>query len=84
MSPYISQDKRDEVKCTEIIDTPAKLAYVIMQAAMDCLGTMGAGTPNWDTLSNVHKAMVCAEREFYRRHIAPHEDAAIARNGDVF
>jgi len=51
---------------------------------MDCLGTLGAGTPNWDILSNVHKAMVCAEREFYRRHLEPYEDSAIARNGDIY
>lgn len=81
--PYISQDKRDEVRCTEIIDTPAKLAYVIMRAAMDCLGTLGSGEANWDIRSDVHKAMVCAEREFYRRHIAPHEEEAIKRNGDI-
>jgi hypothetical protein len=80
--PYISQDKRDDLRLSVFADHPAKLAYVILQATMDYLRTQ----PNkdWNTLSNAHKAMVCAEREFYRRHIAPHEDEAIARNGDVY
>ena len=80
--PYISQDKRDEVKRDGFADTPAKLAYVIMQAALDYLRT--EPKRGWDTLSNAHKAMVCAEREFYRRHLAPYEDLAITRNGDLY
>jgi hypothetical protein len=80
--PYISQDKRDEVKRDRFADTPAKLAFICLQAAMDYLRTQP--TRNWDTLSNAHKAMVCAEREFYRRHLAPYEDEAIARNGDLY
>jgi hypothetical protein len=76
--PYIPQDQRNE----PYIDTPGKVAYAALQAAMDYLRTQPA--KNWDTLSNAHKAMVCAEREFYRRHLAPHEDEAIARNGDLY
>jgi len=80
--PYIPQDQRDDVNRKGYLDTPAKLAYIIMQSAVDCLHSLG--TPlNWDTRSNVHKAMVCAEREFYRRHLAPYEDKAIGRNGDI-
>jgi len=82
MSPYISQDKRDEVRLDGFADTPAKLCYLILQATMDFMRTQPG--KNWDTRSNAHKAMVCAEREFYRRHIAPYEDDAIKRNGGVY
>ena len=80
--PYISQDKRDEVRLGVFADTPAKLAYVIFQATMDFMRAQPK--KNWDTLSDAHKAMVCAEREFYRRHVVPHEDLAISRNGDIY
>lgn len=78
--PYIPQDQRQSA--AEWPDTPGKVAFVAYRAAMDYLRTQP--TQNWDTLSNAHKGLVAAEREFYRRHLAPYEDGAIARNGDIY
>ena len=76
--PYIPQDQRHE----KWLDMPGKVAYTALQAAMDYLRTQP--TLNWDTRSNAHKGLVAAEREFYRRHLAPYEDEAIKRNGDIY
>ena len=82
MSPYIPQDDRDEVNSFGTADTPAKLCYKILQSAVDFVNAQPK-PHRWGLLSDAHKAMVCAEREFYRTHIAPYEDEAIKRNGDV-
>lgn len=79
MSPYIPQDQRPGAAAYP--DTPGKVAYVAFRAAMDYLMTQTKW--NWDTRSNAHKALVAAEREFYRLHLAPYEDEAIKRNGGI-
>ena len=38
---------------------------------------------NWDTKSDGNKILDEASREYYRRIVAPYEDKAIERNGDI-
>jgi len=84
MSPYIPKDQREAA--AERPDTPGKVAFVALRAALAYVRDAdNNGWPvNWDLLSDAHKGLVAAEREFYRRFLAPHEDKAIARNGDIF
>lgn len=37
----------------------------------------------YDTANSLIGALECCKLELYRRHIAPYEDEAIARNGDL-
>lgn len=39
--------------------------------------------PNYERFNAAMGALECAKQELYRRAIAPYEDAAIKRNGDI-
>lgn len=94
--PYIKQDARRRVDGDGPITTPGEFTYYLVRKALDslppkphfedfakALGIIGeASYPERDTPLD-HGARMCAVLEFYRRVVAPYEDKAIAKNGDI-
>ena len=79
--PYIKQDKR------QILDVHAggasaigELNYVITKLALRFLGS----EPDYAAYNAVIGVLECAKQEMYRRAVAPYEDKAIERNGDIY
>ena len=78
--PYVTQERRDALR-TGFAETPGDLNYAVTCLIVDYVHTHGL---SYQTINDVLGALDGAGREFYRRVAAPYEDAAIARNGDVY
>ena len=81
--PYITPNERKKFeplleKVDDELVNVGQLAYCCYRLAV---GMKTEAT--WSHLSDIHKALIAAEREFYRKHLAPYEDAKITINGDV-
>lgn len=75
--PYIEKDKRADARPHS--NDVGHLTYVFYKTALDALPT----EPRFQDMHAVLGAMEAAKHEFYRRIMAPYEDEAIVRNGDV-
>ena len=82
MTPYIPQSDREELlKRHRISATVGELTYLLYRTCLEHLGD--TKTASFAARSEMIAALECAKLELYRRHIAPYEDGAIQRNGDV-
>lgn len=74
--PYVEPGKRD---------TPARTAgelnYKFAVAIVDYLRIKGK---SYQTFNDIIGALECQKQELYRRKIAPYEDRACEKNGDVY
>ena len=78
--PYITQQARAELRSRRP-QNKGELNYVITKLIMEYIEYKGLSYQN---LSDAAAALSDCRDEFYRRIIAPYEDQAIQRNGDVF
>ena len=69
---YMSEGKKPE--------TPGELNYKLTMIILDYLCN---NDRNYKTFNDVMGVLACIQHELYRRLIAPYEDEAIARNGDI-
>ncbi len=84
MSPYIERSRRHT--STVPPEQPGDLHYDISQLIDGYLYHQPANTdgPNYQRFNDVMGVLACAQAELYRRLIAPYEDEAMRRNGDVY
>jgi hypothetical protein len=93
--PYIKQENRkhfekllDEAKVSfnrendggHNVMTEGELNYVITKLLHQYVLSKGV---SYKTYNDVTGVMESAKSEFYRRYVAPYEDAKIKENGDV-
>jgi hypothetical protein len=79
VSPYIPiLDRTQALKEPQDV---GELTYAITKLCADYLGRK---LESYAHYAEVMGALACTHEEIYRRRIAPYEDRAIARNGDVF
>lgn len=79
--PYLKQSDKTEIDTWgKIPSTTGELTYVLYKA---CLEYLKNSEGRFQHHSEVIAALECAKLEFYRQHVAPYEDGAIQRNGDV-
>jgi hypothetical protein len=57
--------------------------YVITQILRKGFGVHETAGQSYSTYADVIGTLECAKLEMYRRWVAPYEDGAIARHGDV-
>lgn len=82
--PYIPQDERPVLafaaaygrQCT----AAGHLNFVITQVISGFLGS----DPHYHDFNKVIGVLECVKLELYRRMVAPYEDQAKERNGDVY
>lgn len=79
--PYIDWSAQRNIDAGAVPNKTGELTYALTRVATEYLETVGLSFAH---ASEVITAFECAKLEFYRRVLAPYEDAAIARNGDVY
>lgn len=86
--PYIIQDARqifdddiDKLTSNFRCRLPGDLNYIITRIIHEYLGLEKEA--RYSDYNEVIGVLECAKLELYRRHIAPYEDKAIEKNGDV-
>ncbi len=79
--PYITQAARRAIDAGRLPDTVGELTYVFTRQALSYAQTH---KKRFATYAEVLAALDATAREFYRRRVAPFEDAKIAENGDVY
>lgn len=81
--PYIQQSKRVRfdpgLEALPIPSNPGELNYLITRILHAYIGT----APHYADYNAVIGVLECAKLELYRRRVAPYEDSAILKNGDV-
>jgi hypothetical protein len=82
LMPYISHEEKIDIDAGMQPATPGQLTYAITRLAVRFAREQGK--IRFATLCLVIGAIVCAAFEFYRRVVAPYEDAKMAQNGDVY
>ena len=87
--PYIEQYRRDgldekidslDTTLSELGDIGGDLNYVIYRLGLAKYKRF----PKYSTVEQFVGTVTCARDEFKRRIYGPHEDEAIAKNGDIF
>lgn len=83
--PYIKKKRRPFVRpeTEDPITEAGELNFAITELCLDFLSKKEGG-PRYADYNTVVGALECCKLEFYRRAIAPYEDANVAENGDVF
>jgi len=90
MSPYIPQDRRDDIPSLMMdIDGPGELNYYITAICLDYLdrgiwNTTDDGKPGYREYNEVMGVLTCVQHELYRKRIAKYEDIKCEKNGEVF
>ena len=86
--PYIKQDNR--MDCDSALQelqemlpsdgtTAGKLTYIIS----NLIWKQFLDRPSYEAANKLLGVLEAVKLEFYRRHVAPYEDEAIRRNGDL-
>lgn len=94
--PYIKQERREayhypedgspleiiaeELAACKDIDLAGDLNFLIAVLVNRVITRKGKSYSRYNAIIG---ALECCKQELYRRHIAPYEDQAIERNGDV-
>lgn len=78
--PYINPDARQAIEDGCRPTTPGELNYLLTLCLLDYVEDCGE---SYQTYNDILGALEGCKIEFYRRHIAPYEDAKIIENGDV-
>jgi hypothetical protein len=83
--PYTEKPKRTVI--TALVDRmmsqivePGDLTYAMF---LICKRYMQMYGPRYRTLHSIMGCLDCTSKEFYRRYVAPAEDLAMEKNGDV-
>ena len=82
MSPYIPQERRDELSD----GTPrnaGELNYTITDMILYYLASQ-YGESSYHAYNEIMGVLECVKQEFYRKMVAPYEDRKCEKNGDVF
>lgn len=79
--PYIPDYQRVDLLRNPVASTAGELNYLFTQLALKFVETRGL---KYETLNAIVGAFESAKAEFQRRIVAPYEDEAIKRNGDVY
>lgn len=84
--PYISKPNRkfidDNMESITIeINSEGDLNYTIFRLLDEFVADNGG--PSYINYNKVMGVLDCCAREYYRRRVAPYEDKAIERNGDI-
>jgi len=88
--PYIEQERRYKLEEDGALsprpDTPGELNYCLTVLIRNYLDDpdSGNGPVNYEKYNAVIGALECCKLELYRRMIAPYEDDAMQRHGDVY
>ena len=77
--PYIPQPGRPEA--AHHPTNAGELTFALTMLVIHYIRRKGL---RYQTLCEVQGSLACTSQELYRRVIAPYEDQAIARNGDVY
>jgi hypothetical protein len=91
--PYIKPQLRDKVKDeivrliykidgTNVEDREGLMTYIIYKLLVETYG-YSDDVPKWNKRAEALKVLESAKLEYYRRIMAPYEDKAIQRNGDI-
>lgn len=78
--PYIDSEAKARLNPESIPETAGELNFMITKLLIDYLGS----APNYQRFNDCLGALEGAKLELYRRKVAPYEDQAIKRNGDVY
>ena len=78
--PYVDASVQNMLDVSMDPQRAGELNYCITKLCVDFLGS----TPRYSNFNEVIGALECAKLEMYRRMIAPYEDIACAKNGDVY
>ena len=79
--PYLDETIKQALdKGTIKPSEPGHLNYLFTKIALDYIKTNGE---KYRRHNDILGALDACAKEWYRRHTAPYEDAAIKRNGDV-
>ena len=80
--PYILEEARIALEREDRHEiTAGELNYSITKL---CLRYLNEHGEKYQIYNDIVGALACAQQELYRRKIAPYEQKAIERNGDVF
>lgn len=79
--PYIPQDRRKPVFGTLTPFNAGELNYLISKLVDRYVESRGA---SYKVYNEVIGVLECAKLEYYRRRLAPYEDGAVERNGDIY
>lgn len=80
--PYIKQEDRQFLhEDFPKARTPGELNYLITSA---CLEYLAYQKKDYQHYNDVIGALEACKLEFYRRAVAPYEEEAIKRNGDIY
>lgn len=80
--PYIPQERRNDQPAETAGDLHHDIAKLIDTYLFS--GGVTEEPPHYQDFNDVMGVLACAQAEVYRRLIAPYEDQARQRNGDVF
>lgn len=80
--PYIAPERRHELREGDVPRCAGDVAFLAFSAAMEFLDGLDRPARFADYAAAM-AGLESARAEFYRRRVAPYEDAAIQRNGDV-
>jgi hypothetical protein len=78
--PYISRADRHLMDIGGVPEKAGELNYVLTNVILHYLGT----NANYQRFNDVIGVLACIQHELYRRVIAPYEDLARDKNGDVY
>ena len=78
--PYIKKERRPDIDNGLPPETPGELNYKLYTVMLEYLTHKGESYATYNDIMGAHAGCM---QEFYRRHIAPYEDKAIKRNGDI-
>lgn len=80
--PYIQPERRAQLERGASPFTPGELNYAITRAIQRFMRLKRE--TSYQLLNDVLGALEGAKQEFYRRVVAPYENAKIAENGDIY
>lgn len=78
--PYISKERREEVRNGQTPQTAGELNYVFTLHIIEYFKIHS----NYQGINDVVGALEGAKLEFYRRAVAPYEEEKILENGDLY
>ena len=91
--PYIPQNRREEVRASILkCKNLGELCYHVNEDILDYLWRKRAGGDldikwpqkiKWQDYAEILGMLESIKLEIYRRLVAPHEDEAIKKNGDI-
>lgn len=79
--PYLTKDRKAEMKLGHLPKTGGDLNYLFTNAIIKYINSKGL---KYQTINDVVGALECCKQEFYDRVARSYEDSKIKSNGDVY